>query len=48
VVRTVEYGEAVYGQFAQPEDDLPPEERAVLNRIKLGRPDPEAEANALV
>jgi len=47
-VRTAEYGEAVYKQFAQPEDDLSPEERAKLNRIRLGRPDPEAEANALV
>ena len=47
-VRTAEYGEAVYKQFAQPEDDLSPEERAKLNRIRLGRPSLEEEANALV
>jgi DNA helicase HerA-like ATPase len=48
VVRTTPYGEAVYRQFARPEDDLPPEERARLNQVKLGRPKPEEEANALV
>jgi len=43
-VRTAEYGEAVYKQFARTEDDLPPEERATLNQIKLNQ---EGKANAL-
>jgi uncharacterized protein len=47
-VRTAEYGEAVYKQFARIEDDLPPEERATLNQIKLGQPSHEEKANALV
>ena len=41
VVRTAEYGEAVYQQFATPEDGLSPAERAKLNQAKLGRREPQ-------
>jgi DNA helicase HerA-like ATPase len=37
VVRTAEYGEEIYKQFATPEDSLSPAELAELNRVKLGR-----------
>jgi DNA helicase HerA-like ATPase len=40
-VRTAEYGEAVYQQFATPEDGLSPAERAKLNQAKLGRREPQ-------
>jgi hypothetical protein len=38
----------IYKQFAHPEDDLSAEERAKLNRIRLGRPSLGGEGNALV
>ncbi|PJF46800.1 MAG: ATPase, partial [Candidatus Thermofonsia Clade 3 bacterium] len=37
VVRTTEYGETVYQQFADPLAEASPEERAESNRKKLGR-----------
>lgn len=37
VVRTTEYGEAIYKQFADPLAEASPEARAEINRKKLGR-----------
>ncbi len=37
VVRTTEYGEAIYRQFADPSAEMTPEARAEANRQKLGR-----------
>ena len=41
VVRTTEYGEAIYKQFADPLAEAPAEVRAEVNRKKLGRRDPD-------
>jgi DNA helicase HerA-like ATPase len=43
VVRTTEYGEEVYRQFADPLAKAPAEVRAETNRKKLGRRDPDEE-----
>ncbi|MCS7055425.1 MAG: ATP-binding protein [Thermoflexales bacterium] len=37
VVRTTEYGELIYQEFAEPLNEASPEERAEINRKKLGR-----------
>jgi hypothetical protein len=37
VVKTTEYGEAVYAQYADGSEDKTPQERAAINKKKLGR-----------
>jgi hypothetical protein len=37
VVKTTEYGESIYAQYADGGEDRTPQERATANRKKLGR-----------
>jgi hypothetical protein len=37
VVKTTEYGEAIYAQYADGSEDKTPQERAAINKKKLGR-----------